>query len=211
MLVLGRLATTLLMRCGTRCIVVTSFTALVLAATATDATRGPSTPSNHVTLASTTTSLADGTNTTVGLPNGITVTVPPGWTIISTGPTWVLVLKADKSTEMQAASGRAVMPDINQESAYAVSQYISMSGYTNVVQVAQPVQTVQGNHFNQALKVNFTADSQSSQGALQLWGFYVTLYDTAAQNAGAFWVAANSPDTLQAATPDAEAMLGSML
>jgi hypothetical protein len=171
---------------------------------------GPSASLGPVAPVSTTASLADG-NTTIGLPNGVTVTVPPGWTISDTGATWVLLRKADNSANMAASSGHADTPDISDESAFLFNQLVSKSGYTNVVQVAQPLQTVQGNHFNQALQVNFTADQQNNQGTSQVWGIEVTLYNAATQSSGQLWLIAYSPDALQAATPDAEAMLGSML
>jgi hypothetical protein len=168
-------------------------------------------PLGRVVLASTTTSLADSANPTIGLPNGVTVAVPPGWTISSSGATWVLLRNADQTAEMAASSGHANTPNISDESAFFMNQIISESGLTNVIQAAQPVQAVQGNHFNEALQVNFTADEQTNQGTQQVWGFSIALYNTSAQNSGVFWLAANSPDALQAATPDAEAMLGSML
>ena len=58
------------------------------------------------------------------------------------------------------------------------------SGLTNVVEEPQGVQTVQGNNFTQSLQVNYTADRQTHQGTMQLYGIWVTLFNASTQIVG---------------------------
>ncbi len=148
---------------------------------------------------------------TINFPDGVTLTVAPGWTIVQSSQTWVLLANSDNSALMEADSGKPAMPDITEEAGFMAGQDTLRSGLTNVVEEPQGVQTVQGNNFTQSLQVNYTANRQTNQGTTQLYGIWVTLFNASTQIVGFIDFRANSPDAFQAALPDAKSMLASML
>jgi hypothetical protein len=195
-----------------RGIVVIAFAAFALAGAPAAEVTSACYPLGAIALASTTKSLADGDEPTVNFPHGVSLTVAPGWMIKSSWATGVWLNNADNSAEMEADAGAPNAPNINDEAAFDNNQAIGADGYTNVVQVPQGgVQTLQGKNFTQSLQTNFTADIQNNQGVEQIWGIWVTLYNPSTQIAGSIEFRAASPDALQAAMPDAKAMLSSML
>ncbi len=148
---------------------------------------------------------------TINFPDGVTLTVAPGWTIVQPSQTWVLLANSDNSALMEADSGKPAMPDITEEAGFIAGQDTLRSGLTNVVQEPQGVQTVQGNNFTQSLQVNYTANRQTNQATMQLYGIWTTLFNASTQIIGFIDFRANSPDAFQAALPDAKSMLASML
>jgi hypothetical protein len=147
---------------------------------------------------------------TIKFPDGVTLTVAPGWTIVQSSQTWVLLANSDNSALMEADFGKPPMPDITTEAGFMAGQ-ATFSGLTNVVEEPQGVQTVQGNNFTQSLQVNYTANRETNQGTMQLYGIWVTLFNASTQIAGFIDFRAISPDAFQAALPDAKSMLASML
>jgi hypothetical protein len=147
---------------------------------------------------------------TINFPDGVTLTVAPGWTIVQSSQTWVLLANSDNSALMEADSGKPAMPDITEEAGFMAGLRVT-SRLTNVVQEPQGVLTVQGNNFTQSLQVNFTANRQTNQGTTQLYGIWTTLFNASTQIAGFIDFRAISPDAFQAALPDAKSMLASML
>jgi len=73
------------------------------------------------------------------------------------------------------------------------------------------VQTFQGRNFTQGLQVNFTGDLQTNQGTVQLYGNWVTLFNPSTRLIGFVALNAMSPDALNAAEPDGESMLASVM
>jgi hypothetical protein len=163
-------------------------------------------------LASTTKPLADG-GTTVNLSDGISVTVAPGWTICGASNSWFWANDNANTAQISVTSGTEHAPDINGEMAWNINDEINVQPLTNVVQSPDPngVQSLQGRNFTQELLVGYTADQQTNQGALQLTGVWIDLFNPSTQ-LGAFinLVAQNSGD-LQQAIPDAKTMIGSFL
>jgi hypothetical protein len=147
---------------------------------------------------------------TIKFPDGVTLTVAPGWTIVQSSQTWVLLANSDNSALMEADSGKPAMPDITEEAGFMVGLRMT-SRLTNVVQEPQGVQTVQGNNFTQSLQVNYTANRQTNQGTMQVYGIWTTLFNASTQIACFIDFRAISPDAFQAALPDAKSMLASML
>jgi hypothetical protein len=147
---------------------------------------------------------------TINFPDGVTLTVAPGWTIVQSSQTWVLLANSDNSALMEADSGKSAMPDITEEAGFMAGQDTLRSGLTNVVEEPQGVQAVQGTHFTQSLQVNYTANRQTHQGTMQLYGIWVTLLNASTQKTGFIDFRAISPDAFQAALPDAKSMLASM-
>ncbi len=148
---------------------------------------------------------------TIKFPDGVTLTVAPGWTIVQSSQTWVLLANSDNSALMEADSGKPAMPDITEEAGFIAGQDTLRSGLTNVVQEPQAVQTVHGNNFTQSLQVNYSANRQTNQGTMQLYGIWTTLFNASTQIIGFIDFRAISPDAFQAALPDAKSMLASML
>jgi hypothetical protein len=147
---------------------------------------------------------------TIKFPDGVTLTVAPGWTIVESSQTWVLLANSDNSALMEADSGKPAMPDITEEAGFMAGLRMT-SRLTNVVQEPQGVQTVQGNNFTQSLQVNYTGNRQTNQGTMQVYGIWTTLFNASTQIACFIDFRAISPDAFQAALPDAKSMLASML
>jgi hypothetical protein len=147
---------------------------------------------------------------TINLPDGVTLTVAPGWTIVESSQTWVLLANSDNSALMEAEVGKSAMRDITQEAGFMAGLY-STNRLTNVIEEPQGVQTVQGKNFTQSLQANYTANRQTDQGTMQLYGIWTTVFNPSTQIAGFIDFSAISPDAFQAALPDAENMLASML
>ncbi len=148
---------------------------------------------------------------TINFPDGVTLTVAPGWTIAQSSQTRVWLANSDNSARMEADSGKPPMPDITEEAGFMAGQDATLSGLTNVVQEPQGVQTVRGNHFTQSLQVNYTANLQTNQGTMQLYGIWVTLFNASTQIFGFIDFRAGSTDAFMAALPDAKSMIASML
>jgi hypothetical protein len=163
-----------------------------------------------VALASTTTSLAAGSATTINLIEGISVTVAPGWTVTRQGQQSANLLNSDQSAGLVVDVGSADTPDIRQESTALINQNIQINGLTNVQQTPAPPTTLQGKNFQEVLEVDYTADVQNNQGTMQIYGGWVTLYSASNHRSGLFNLYANSQAVFKESLRDAGAMLESM-
>lgn len=163
-----------------------------------------------VALASTTSSLAVGTLTTVNLAVGVSLTVPPGWVVSRNANQSATLFNADKTAGVYAAAGGANTPDIRQESTALISGDIQANGLTNVQQAPSPLQPITGRNFQQVFEVDYTADVQTNQGTMQIYGGWVTLYNAANNNSAFFNLFASSQQVFRASLSDAGQMLGSM-
>ena len=146
---------------------------------------------------------------TINFADGVPLTVAPGWTIVQSSQTWVLLANRDNSALMEADSRKSAMPDITEEAGFRAG--LATNGLTNAVEEPQGVQTVQGKNFTQSLQVNYTANRETNQGTMQLYGTWTTLFNASTQIVGFIDFRAVSPDAFQAALPDAKSMLASML
>jgi hypothetical protein len=63
----------------------------------------------------------------------------------------------------------------------------------------------------QLLEFAYTANAQSDQGAMQLFGFWVVPFNCSTQTAGFINFFSPDPDALNTATPDFKNMVLSML
>jgi hypothetical protein len=163
-------------------------------------------------LASTSSPLAAGSASTVDLGNGVTLTVAPGWTIANQSQGEAVVANGDHSAQLAAVVDTADRSDIGQESAALNDAFGRGAGLTNVQQAPQGgVQTFQGRNFTQGLQVNFTGDLQTNQGTVQLYGNWVTLFNPSTRIVCFVALNAMSPDALNAAEPDGESMLASVI
>jgi hypothetical protein len=167
-------------------------------------------PWGRVALASTTTSLAAGTAATINLVNGINMTVAPGWTVTHQGQQSADLFNSDQSAALFVVAGGADASDIGQESTSLINQNIQSSGLTNVQQRPAQPQPLQGKNFQQLLEVDYTANIQTDQGTDQIYGGWVTLYNSITGASGFFNLYAGSHDAFKAALPDAASMMVSM-
>jgi hypothetical protein len=167
-------------------------------------------PWGRVALASTTTSLAAGTVTTINLVNGINMTVAPGWTVTHQGQQSADLFNSDQSAALFVVAGGADASDIVQESASLINQNIQSAGLTNVQQRPAQPQPLQGKNFQQLLEVDYTANIQTDQGTDQIYGGWVTLYNAITGASGFFNLYAGSHGGFKAALPDAATMMVSM-
>jgi hypothetical protein len=164
----------------------------------------------QVTLTSTTAPLAVGTSSSILLGSGVAVTPAPGWTIVKQGRQYVYLVNPGQDAEVYASEGSSNAPDITQESAFIINNFVQSSGLTNVQQTSGPVTSIQGKNFQQLLEVDYTADQQTNQGTAELWGAWVTLYNPATKSSGSLDLWAFSPAAFKGALRDAAAMMVSM-
>jgi hypothetical protein len=163
-----------------------------------------------VALASNTTSLAAGTATTINLVDGINVTLAPGWTVTRQGDQSADLVNSDQTAGLFVDAGRANTPDIKQESTMMIKQNIDSAGLTNVQQTPTQPQTVQGKNFQEVLEVDYTADVQTDQGTMQVYGGWLTLYSASTGAAAFFDYFASSRAAFKASLMDAGQMMVSM-
>jgi hypothetical protein len=167
-------------------------------------------PWGSVALASSTTSLAAGTPSTINLVDGINMTVAPGWTVTRQGQQSADLFNSNQSAALFVVAGGADTSDIGQESTLLINQNIQSSGLTNVQQHAAQPQPLQGKNFQQLLEVDYTANIQTNQGTDQIYGGWVTLFNSTTGGSGFFNLYAGSQDAFKAALPDAASMMVSM-
>lgn len=179
------------------------------ALTATRPTARGSAPGNPV-LVSTMTPLADGG--TFSFPDGITLTVAPGWTIDCMGLTWVCAGKSGSSALIEFSSGTPHATDIVDDAAAGVNMTINVNGLTNVMQEPQGgITTVQGKNFTQLLQINYTANRQTNQGTREQYGVWIDLFNPSTQIAGFINLGAANANDVQTAVSDANRMIASIL
>jgi hypothetical protein len=167
-------------------------------------------PWRRVALASNTTSLAAGTATIVNLVDGIGMTVAPGWTVTRQGQQSADLLKSDQTAGLFVNAGSANTSDIGQESTFLINQNIQASGLINVQQYPAQPQPLQGKNFKQLLEVDYTAGIQTNQGTGQIYGGWVTLYNSVTGMSGLFNLYAGTQAAFTAALTDAAQMMVSM-
>jgi hypothetical protein len=167
-------------------------------------------PWGRVALASTTTSLAAGTTSAIKLVDGINMTVAPGWTVAHQGDQSADLFNNYQSAALFVVVAGVDAPDIGQESTSLINQSIQTAGLTNVHQRPAPVQSLQGKNFQQLLEVDYTADIQTAQGTDQIYGGWVTLYNSKTGACGFFNLYADSRNAFEEALADASSMMESI-
>jgi hypothetical protein len=165
-----------------------------------------------VVLASTMTPVAAGGAAPVNL-HDVTLTPASGWTIADQDQDSVILTNSDHSAEFSVVViPNAGLTDVNQAASLAISGFVKGAGLTNVQQQQEgPVQTIQSNNFQQGLVTDYTGNIQTNQGTVELYGNWITMLNPSTQMVCFVDVDAPSSQALQAATPDAESMVGSML
>jgi hypothetical protein len=160
--------------------------------------------------ASTMTPLATG-GPTVDFGDGVVLTLAPGWTIQNQYPRSANLVIAYQSVGMDVSAGTAATPDITQEATMLIGQDIKARGLVDVRQQPQvQVQAVQGNNFQQALPINYTANLQNNLGTFPVYGTWIQLFNPAAHRAAFLDYYAISGEKYQASLPDVMTMLASM-
>ena len=134
----------------------------------------------------------------------------PGWTVTHQGQQSADLFNRDQSAALFVVAGGADASDIVQESASLINQNIQSAGLTNVQQRPAQPQPLQGKNFQQLLEVDYTANIQTAQGTDQIYGGWVTLYNSITGASGFFNLYAGSHDAFKAALPDAASMMVSM-
>jgi hypothetical protein len=167
-------------------------------------------PWGRVALASTARLLAAGTVSTINLVDGINMTVAPGWTVVHQGDQSADLFNSYQSAALFVVVAGVDASDIGQESTSLINQSIQTAGLTNVHQRPAPVQSLQGRNFQQLLEVDYTANIQTAQGTDQIYGGWVTLYNSKTGASGFFNLYADSRNAFEQALADAASMMVSM-
>jgi hypothetical protein len=167
-------------------------------------------PSGTGALAPVTPSQAASAAATIDLTHGIKMTVAPGWTIIHQSQQSADLFNRDQSAALFVVVGGTDEPDIVHESASLINQNIQSAGLTNVQQRPAQPQPLQGKNFQQLLEVDYTANIQTDQGTDQIYGGWVTLYNSTTGGSGLINLYAESYEAFEAALPDAVSMMASM-
>jgi hypothetical protein len=139
-----------------------------------------------------------------------TASLAAGWTVTRQGQQSADLLNSKQSAGLFVDAGSANTSDIGQESTLLINQNIQSSGLTNVQQYPAQPQSLQGKNFQQLLEVDYTADIQTDQGTDQIYGGWVTLYNSTTGMSGLFNLYAGSHDAFKAALTDAANMMVSM-
>jgi hypothetical protein len=167
-------------------------------------------PWGSVALASSTTSLAAGTVTTVNLVDGISMAVAPGWRVTRQGQQSADLVNSDQTAGVFVNAGNANTSDIGQEATFLISHNVQSSGLTNVQQYPTQPQPLQGSNFKQLLEIDYTADIQTNQGTSEIYGGWVTLYNSTTGMSALFNLYAASSDVFETALQDGAQMMVSM-
>lgn len=158
-----------------------------------------------------TTLAAVGTTTAINLYKAVSVTPAGGWRVLDHEDNFVILGNGDQSVEVTALAGCADQTDINQESTALINATIKGSGMTNVQQDSSPkVMAIQGRNFQQTLIVGYTGNIQTNQGAQELEGAWVTMYNGPTQTSGFVNIYSADDGALHAASSDVVSMLTSM-
>lgn len=164
-----------------------------------------------VSLTSNTTTLGVGsTATAINLYNSVSITPASGWSVVNQDGPFVLLGNSNQNVLIAALAGAADEPDINQESTALISAAVKGAAMTNVEQDPPKLKTIQGKNFQQMLGVAYTGDVQTNQGAVEVEGLWVTLYNSATQTTGFVNIYSPSSTALDAATDDVVSMIQSM-
>jgi hypothetical protein len=165
-----------------------------------------------LTLTSSDTSLATGTGTAITLYNSVSITPASGWTVVSQGQGYVNLANGANSVDLFATADQTNEPNINAEASADISADIKASAQTNTQQTpVGPVQTIQGNNFQQKYVVSYTGDIQTNQGTEQIEGVWVTLFNSSTHTAGFLDIWSPNDNALNAGTNDFISMLRSMM
>jgi hypothetical protein len=163
-----------------------------------------------VALASSTTSLAAGAATPVKLVDGINITPASGWKVTRQGQQSADLINGDQTAGLFVTAGNQNTSDIGQESTFLINHNIQSSGLTDVQQYPAQQQRLQGKNFNQLYEVDYTADIQTNQGSGQIYGGWLTLFNSVTRMSSLFNLYAGTPAAFQAALSDAGQMIVSM-
>ncbi|MEB4208305.1 hypothetical protein [Mycobacterium sp. 94-17] len=152
-----------------------------------------------------------GDGSTVDFGNGVVLKLAPGWSIHDQGHGYANLVKYGQGAQLDASSGAAGAPDIGQEATRMIGQDIKARRLIDVQQQPQPqAQTVQGNHFQQQLSINYTAQVQLQQGTAPAYGTWIALFNPSTHTGAFMDYCGISGDAFQASLPDARSMLASM-
>jgi len=149
---------------------------------------------------------------TFTFPDGITLTVAPGWTISCTGKTWVCVEKPGSGSIVEFSVGDAHAANITDDFAAGSNLTINVNGLTRVLQEPpSAITTVQGKNFTQTIEATYTADRQTNQGTRRQYGLWIDLFNASTHTACFVNLGGISADAVQAAVPDTNRMVNSIL
>jgi hypothetical protein len=164
-----------------------------------------------VSLVSNTATLAVGTTATaINLYNSVSITPASGWSVVNQDDHFVLLGNSNRNVLVAALADASDEPDINQESSALINQTIKGAAMTDVEQDPPKLKTIQGNNFQQMLGVAYTGAIQTNQGAVEVEGLWVTLYNSATGTTGFVNIYSPSTTALDAATDEVASMIQSM-
>jgi hypothetical protein len=154
--------------------------------------------------------LASNSTTTVNLVDGISMSVAPGWTVTRQGEQSADLFNSDEDAGLFVNAGSANTPDLRQESTFLIDHNMQSSGLINVQQYPAQPQPLQGKNFNQLLEVDYTADIQTNQGTGEIYGGWVTLYNSTTKMSALINLYAGSQGAFEAALDAASQMMVSI-
>ncbi|WP_407687033.1 hypothetical protein [Mycobacterium sp. HUMS_1102779] len=112
----------------------------------------------------------------IGIDQGVSITPAPGWELVDRGPNWVTLADTDAGAKMRvtvkpAAAGdvaAALQADVDKEMANTSLINLAPSSGINT-------KTVQGSHFQQAARLDYTADERAGIDTTHLLGVFMEL------------------------------------
>jgi hypothetical protein len=147
----------------------------------------------------------------IDLGSGVSVAPAQGWTILNQDRQWVNLINAGHDAIVYASVGKANKQDVVSEANLLINQNIRSGGLTNVQQNSSARPTpLQGRNFQQLIELDYTADAQSNQGTMQIWGGWIVLFNSSTEMSAFFNYFASSQETFKSSLTDAAGMLSSM-
>ncbi|MGC2680113.1 MAG: hypothetical protein WA415_29725, partial [Mycobacterium sp.] len=116
----------------------------------------------------------------VPLPNGLSVTPAPGWTVHSTRSNGVWLCNSDCTESLWVGVGHTTLTDVAAVLQAQINEETGgpTSGYANVQTWQLQTETLQSNNFQQHAYVGYTANVSTQQGSVSVEGIFSSLLNT---------------------------------
>jgi hypothetical protein len=155
--------------------------------------------------------MSTSSNATIGLGPGISLTPADGWEVLDQTDNAVVVVLRKLLTRFEVTVGTGQSKDAKTQLAKDIAQLPDHSNLNNVAIEKCRSETLDSREFDQDDTCGFTADFVTNQGAEKVVGYVIELMNTASGIGALATVYAANSDEVNAAAPDAIAMLKSMV
>jgi hypothetical protein len=118
----------------------------------------------------------------IDIAQGISITPVPGWTLADQGPNWVILADADAGARMRVVVKPGGGTDVAAVLQADVDNELARTVLTNVTTVGEPkTKLLQSPKFQQAARMDYTADNTVGLETTHLLGVFMELLNTSNQ------------------------------